>query len=252
MIFLLFASPVHCYFLFDFLADFVDFYEQQFFPQMATALIVLAGAFYIAFFGLYTPRISLTPFISSAIYYVCRDIKNEVVAASTGRDPNEGLGARLIKHLRDALRHLAQHPIPLAVLSFVTACLIVLLLEAAQNVLMLVAMFLAYWLFFSVSFDQYREQNPYVFYIGLIATFVIIYYLGGRLYKYALAVLFGFSGSLILLLVVELISNVDMGFSGLIQKLKDAEGIESIFSVQGAVWALVAFIGTCNQIAFVG
>jgi hypothetical protein len=252
MILLLFAPPVHCYFLFDFLADFVKFYENQFFPYMATALMVLGGAFYITFFGIYTPRISLTPFISGAIYYTCRDIKNEVVSAASEGGTGEGWGARTLRQLKEAFQGLTQHPVPLVILSFVVASLVMLLLEAAQDVVILIVMFLAYRLFFSISFDQYREQNPYAFYAVLVLTFVVIYYLGRKLYAYAFALLFGAAGAFVLLLSVELISSVDMGFADLILKLKDAEGVESILTIQGAIWALVAFVGMCNQLTFAG
>lgn len=251
MLLLLFVQDIYCYFLFDFLGDFVQYYEKMFFPDTTGAWLILVGSVLITFYGLYYPRISLTPYITAMIYYNFLDIQQQLDAIPTRKAEEFAIPPDILQGFKNFFNQAADNPVHLIAISFVGSCLLVWAIELAQNLLFMVGLYIIYSMFFNIGFERYRETDPVLFYISLFVTFLILYHFTKRISSYVFVVLFSVTGSFVLLSSVELISETEMGFYGLISDLKNMHELDFSVTTPMIVWAGVAFIGMFWQWRFV-
>ncbi|AFM97925.1 hypothetical protein EHEL_030280 [Encephalitozoon hellem ATCC 50504] len=249
---LLFIRKASCYFIFDLIDDFVMYYENMFFPNSVGAWAILAGSFFVTFYGSRYPRISLAPYIAALLYYNFCDIREGLNNVSPKTIQEYHIPPDVLQTMKQVFGGKNNDPASLWIVSFLLGSILVWALEMASNLLFIVGLYIIYRMFFHIGFETYKESNPEAFYILLLASFGVLYYITRRVAKYFLLILFGITGSLILLTSIELITeNNEMGFYDLILDLEDTEYLElTSISTPVAIWIITAFVGMFWQWRF--
>lgn len=251
---LLFAGGAWCYFLFEFVDEFARYYEDRFFPDSAGAWGIVGGALFITLYGACYPRISLTPYIAAMMYYNFREIKDGLDSVSPRTAEQFHVPPGILQGVKDMFDSSADDPASLIVMSLVLACILVWALEMVQNLLLIVGLYIVYRMFFYMGFETYKEESPEVFYGLLAMSFVVLYFVTSRVTKYLFLVVFGITGSLVLLASVEAVTeSTSLGIYDMILDLKEMQALDSSsVTVPMGVWAVTALIGMGWQWRLVG
>ncbi|ADM11173.1 uncharacterized protein Eint_030290 [Encephalitozoon intestinalis ATCC 50506] len=241
----LLIRKVSCYFLFELINDFVGYYEDMFFPSSIGAWAILAGSFFVTFYGIRFPRISLAPYIAAIVYYNFCDIKEGINSISPKTVQTYHIPPDILQGSKDLLGGSSTDPVSLWVVSLFLASALVWFLEIASGLLFVAGLYVIYRMFFHIGFEKYKETDPEIFYTLFLGSFVILYYVTRRMVKYLLILLFAVTGSLILLVSIELITeNYALGFYDLILDLEDTKYLEvSSLPAPLSVWIITSFIG---------
>ncbi|CAD26184.1 hypothetical protein [Encephalitozoon cuniculi GB-M1] len=249
----LFIRKASCYFLFELIDDFARYYEDMFFPDSTGAWAILAGSFFVTFYGTRFPRICLAPYIAAMIYYKFCGVKQGLDSISPKTIEEYNISPEILQSLKSMFDSDVDDTTSVWIVSFLLASIFVWALEMASNLLFMVGLYIIYRMFFHIGFETYKESSPIVFYILLLVSFGILYYVTRRLAKYLLLVLFSVTGSLVLLASIELVTeSYTLGFYDLILDLEDAQYLElSHVSTPMGIWILTALMGVLWQWKFI-
>lgn len=247
MLFLFLIGNVSCYFIFDFLGDSVVYYEQQFFPDTIGLWMLFVFSFFVTLYGICYTRTLITPYITAMLCYNILEVQQTLEGISPTEAGKWFVSPDLLQSFKDVFENAVDNPLPLFILSFILACIIVWFMELVQNLVFIIGLYIIYSMLFCVGFEEYREANPILFYLFLIIAFIVLYNITRNISNYVFIALFSVTGSLMLLTSAEIISGFDLGFRGLILTLKDKNGLSSSQTIPAILWTVATLIGAFSQ-----
>ncbi|KAM0672565.1 hypothetical protein CWI42_030160 [Ordospora colligata] len=216
LLLLLLTKSAGCFFLFDFLNEDLEYYNMKKYPDTIGLWTTVICSFLITFYSMKFPRIFLTLYIAGAISYGTAGINEEDLNSSL---PKEVQNFGIVLEIKGVLENLQADPAILIVVSFVFASILSWLLNIIQNMFLVVGFYVTYCMLLPICFGENEEESPVLFYILLIGSTMILYYLTRNASKYALLMMFCSTGSFLLLASLEMASGTGDVFYGIVYDL---------------------------------
>lgn len=189
----------------------------QFGNRMLFIYIMCAIGAYLLFFGILTRKLSLSFIFTMLLTYYTETISGSFIKAD-----KDALGDGLFRKFYDISLKIHEmtekHYAMMLAVAFVVSSLLILLIGTVKYVFAFIAIYLFYDTY--ISYFVQGDQLTKIFFFG--ATFLLlftVFILFEKLLRFFLIMLYSFTGTLIFLVTMEVLLNMEIGIIDMLDEM---------------------------------
>ncbi|KAF9762108.1 hypothetical protein NGRA_2214 [Nosema granulosis] len=203
---------------------------------------------YLLFLGIMTRKISLSVILTILIAYYAESISNSIATANP-----EELGEGFFRKVHDICKKISEmienNYVMMLACSFILSSILIALIGTIKYVLAFIAIYLFYNTYVSY-FVGGDKLTQWLFFGATILLLFVVVVLFGKLFQWFLIILYSFTGTLIFLVTLQYIFQLDIGIVEMVEEMGNNFILE-VFPNGALLFCVFCIGGATIQLLFI-